>query len=392
MGVILGARTTKNIQDVKDRDFESKIVLLQPDQTPFMTFLMSLPSKVTEEVKFEHAQDDFLGLTATIAHGGGYISTDTVFQLVAGDASKVPNGAQLFNKTTGEMYRVTAVDTSLDTVTVSRAEGSVAATTVADAEVLIIASEATEENAKFIQAVSTNIITDFNYTQQFETAIQSSWRQQGTKDLTQPDWQFQVYKASIEHKRKMEAAFMFGTRNLLASGPNGQRVSYTDGLYQYILRNAPAANMKTLTGPIKEKDLEDWLEPVLRFGNPNRKSIITSPFGKLLLGRLGKGYVETERSDKTLGLTISKIEINGHLIPVLESLLLSTVFNDLFLLIDTDNVRKRTLTANGKSFATKWYKDVQDNDQKGQKDVLFCDEGLMVTNQSAHGFMKGATA
>ena len=398
---ILGQRTTQNVVDLKDRTFEQKIMMIEPDETPFVTFLSKLPSVKTENIKYEHAEIDFMAETVQVNGAVADTSEDDI-TLDSGHAIRVPINAVLWNKTTGELMRVTQVNTATEGIKVSRGFGSTTATAIADNEVLVIVSEAQEEGVKFSPARTTKPTTDYNYVQDFETAIEATWRQQSQKELTESDWKFQVAQASVEHKKKQERSFLLKSPRVETTGPNNKQLTYTEGLLAYIDRKVSEGEISagaagTSNNVINmgatywsETTIENWLESFMHFGNFSRKVLITSPATKMKISRLGKGYLQTGRDEKILGILIERVAILGHLIPIITSRLLAKVYPSLMICVDMSMVRKRQFSGQGKTYATKWYTNVQDRDVKAQKDVLHCTEGLEVMSSHAHGYIEGA--
>lgn len=389
MATIRGQRHLKNVtQDNLAREIQKNIIQIQSNRAPFISFLMALPSKASKNMKFEFFEHDRLQGTVTVS--GSHTDSDTTIQLNTGHAAFVKVNAQIFVFRTDEMMRVTAVDTSTDIVTVVREVASTTKAALNNADTIGIVSEAHEEGVAFAEAISNESTLKDNYLEEFETAVDMSWVKMATEELTEADWPFQVKQKVGDHKEKMERAFLYGKQDLNTSGPNGKRVYYTGGLYWYVKSNAAAANFKTLSDGILTKGVLDaWLARLYSYGNPNRKVLMTSPLGWMTISNLADGYQTIQRSEKTLGMTIQKVEILGHLYTLVENqTLVAMGQEDVVFGIDMDHVIKRYLGANGKSFLTRWFKSVQATDIKGQKDVLFGIEGPQISNANAHGVLK----
>lgn len=389
MAVIRGQRHTKNVTaDVKQREIEKDVVLVQPNRSPFVTMLMALPSKTTPSVKFEHMEKDYL--TPTVQVNGAHLAGDTLIQLDVGHAARVKLNTQIYNKTTLESYRVVDVNYVTDVIEVVRNVGDDApgAAAIADNEVLILASEAQEEGVTFSDAISQEGNLLYNYTQEFETAVEMSWKQRGTATYTEQDWNLEVELASAEHKEKMERAYWFSRRQLVASGPNGKRVYYMGGLHHFIKSNS--VNVSTTSGVLTKRTLDQWLRGIYVWGDSNRKVIFGSPFAHMVINHIADHYQTVEPSKGTLGLNISKVAVNGQVFRFVETQVASRLgLDDYLWCVDMTMVRRRILSANGMNFSVKWYKDVQANDLKGKKDVIHCDEGLQVMNANSHGILSG---
>lgn len=390
MGLIRGQRHLGNFTpDVKDREIQSDILMKQPDRAPFTSLLMALPDKATFAAKFEHAEDDTL--VSTIQVNGAHLIGDTTIQLDTDHAKRCRLNMQVFNKTTKEVMVITDIDLATDIITVVKGAASSTAAAIADNEVLILSSEAQEEGVTFVDAITNELDLSYNYIQEVETPIEASWLQMATQELTTPDWKHQTNKAILEHKEKLERIYWLGKRDL-RTGPNGKRVYYTGGIFWFIEADTTNANWKKdfAGGPLTKSGIDDWMRHPLTYGSPSRKALFTSPYGRMKLTQISEGFQRVARSESTLGMEITKVSLNGKVLPIIENQMFAKVgMEDYIFLVDLDMVGLRYLSANGKSFKTRWYPNQQVVGTKGQKDVLYSVQGLQIKNVLAHGYAKG---
>ena len=388
MAIIRGIRDTKNVTaaDTKLRNVDKLVTLIQPERGPLTTLLDQIgQTRSCNTMKFEHAERDYLSKTVQV---NGALS-DSATALVVDNASYVKVNTQIYNKTSGEAVRVTAVNTATNTLTIVRAAGGTVAAAIADNEVLILASEGSEEGVAYSDAITNESALLTGYLQEFETAIQMSNIQMTWEEYTNPDWKENMSQAIGEHKEKMEAAFWLGNPELVASGPNNHRIFYTTGIRAFLAANG-AANISTITGSLTEAKLSAWLKGVYVYGNPSKKVLFASPAGRLILNRLGAQNVETPRSENTFGNAISRVVINGALLKIVETQLFTKWgLDDHIFAVDMDHVVKRFFAGNGQSWQTSWKISVQANDSKSRKDVLYTICGLQMRNGLAHGQLKG---
>lgn len=388
MAIIRGIRDTKNVvtADTKLRNVDKLVTLLQPERGPFVTLLDELSqTRSCNTMKWEHGERDYLAKTVQV---NGALNT-TATALVVDDASYVKVNTQIYNKTSGEAVRVTAVNTATNTLTIVREAGSTTAAAIADNEVLILASEANEESVAYSDAITNESSLLTGYLQEFETAIQMSNIQMTWEEYTNPDWKEIMSQAIGEHKEKMEAAFWLGLGELVASGPNNHRVFYTTGVRSFIAANG-AANISTVTGSLTEAKLSAWAKGIYPYGTPSKKVFFASPAGRLILNRLGANNIETPRSEDTFGNAISRVVVNGNLFKIVESQLFTKWgLDDHIFCVDMGHVVKRFFAGNGQSWQTSWKTNVQANDAKSRKDVLYTICGLQIRNGLAHGLIKG---
>lgn len=401
MALTFGQRNTgrAGAADVKERDIQERIILTQSDRMPFTSFMLALGSEKTHAAKFEHGEDDYISplLTTTTS----YDTTRPVTVAVsAGTAGRAIVGGQVWNKTTGNVFYVSAINLIANTVTLEHSTLGTAAAAIASGENLILVSEGREEGVNLADAVSTEPVLLYNYTQEFETAVQMSWKQMGTKDYTEKDWDFQVRKASAEQKEKLERMLFLGFRDL-TTGAEGNRLYYSGGIREAIADTTYGWGAATATGDnghtaittvLTKGILDNWLSQMRVYGNPNRKVMFGSPFAWRVLNGLADSYTRYDRSEKTLGVTIKKVEILGNMIPFVENQQMARMgINDFLFCVDLDFVKLRHLEANGESGRVRWLTNVQERRKKGRHDVVHCDMGLMRKNYKAHGLLTGFT-
>lgn len=384
---IRGTRTRINVTtDVKTRDVDEKVTFIKPNRTPFVAMLGRLPSKTTDQVKFEHGELDYQRKTVQV--DGALNSSATALVLDTGHVNVLKRYTQLRNKTTGEVMRVTDVNTASRTATIVRGAAGSTAGSIADNEVLAIVSEAAEEASDFGTAVTNTTDLSYNYTEQIETIISTSWRQKGTRDYTTPDYKEKMAQASVEHNEKISAAFWLGERDLF-TGDEGGQVSYTGGI-DWFIRQVSGSHDTTTSGKLTPKKVLDWLVNVYQFGSEEDKFIFGSPVACMALNYIATGPVTIEQSADTMGIKIAKINVNGHLMKVIEERILGDLgFTNRLYCVDMSLVRRRVLAANGMNFSTRWYRDIQSPRSKKQEDALFCDVGLHMKNTRAHGRLIG---
>lgn len=391
---IRGMRHTglASLPDVKAREIESNIVMVRPDRAPFVSIHMAMGGEATPAVKYEWGEDDVVRPRVQI-NGTLLIAAVEIEFKNANESKTLQVGMQLWEPNTDQVFRVDALDHVLNKAAVTFVTsdtGIQKAVTVND-EYLVMASEAQEEGVTFSDAISYDPSLYFNYTEEFETAIEFSWRHQGTKEYTEHDWKRQIRKAAALHKEKMERAFLFGARTRY-TGPNGKIVTTTGGVVRWI-NSVASPNITNVGGVLTKRTLSEWLAEILKYGDPNRKVLYVTPTTRLIVTELGEGFVRVPRSEKTLGMEITKVQVNGRMINLVENYQLSDCgLDDWILCIDMAQTKLKYLAGvNGKNFKTKWYQNVQARNFKGQQDVMHGDEGIRIKNPLAHGILKGIT-
>lgn len=385
MATIRGQRNLKNVTaaDTRVRNIDKLIIRTQPNRAPFSTLLDVIGQrKPTNAMKFEHGETDYLGFTVQV-NGAHADTADTTIALDSSAVVKV--NSILRCKRTGESFRVTANDTGTNTITVSTRPFAGTATALNDNDILIIASMPNEEGVAFSDAVSNEATLAYNYCQEFETAIEASNLQMAWEEYTNRDWQEMMELRTVEFKESIERALFWGIRSLITSGPNSKHIYSMGGMTEFI-----TTNVTTTTGALTEKKLSDFLVPLYAKGSANDKVMICGPESRAVINRLAAGTIETPRTETVFGNSINAVTVNGRRFRVLESQMLSDAgYTDHLYVFDLSCLKKRVFKGNGMSFEREWRRNVQANDLKGRKDVLYCVEGLQRMNEAAHGILSG---
>ena len=169
MVVVSGVRTTQNIEQARRVvDMAKEIALLDPNESPFVTFLKVAKrgTRVAYNPKFEWLEDDLLTNYSNVATA---ISSAATTTLVVDDGGLFKAGDVLSIPSVSENMLVTAV--SENNLTVIRGYGttSAAASIAVDALVLKIGSSMME-NSSAPAVITTKETNKYNYTQIFQDA------------------------------------------------------------------------------------------------------------------------------------------------------------------------------------------------------------------------------
>src|SRR3989338_5375364 len=143
---LIGTRNTLTIeQSQRIPDVDDKIFLLEPGESPLTAFLtqigkigdgggkfkgMALQKRVVYNPEFTEYEDQYSGVWARINNGGGYIAGATDIVVDSPGASIFSKFDLIKNTRTGEIMRVTTINYSTNTLTVSRGAGATAAAAI----------------------------------------------------------------------------------------------------------------------------------------------------------------------------------------------------------------------------------------------------------------------
>jgi len=271
--VATGAISTEEIlPDERVIDMDEKIRQLQPDDTQFTTMTDRATNRTTlrEKTNWLEEEDFPRQVTTTTAQ----LSTDTALVLQAGQGKIVQPNDLIRNMRSGEMSRVTVVTT--DTLTVSRGIGSIAAAAVNVGDVFLVVGDAQPQGSAFPTARYLARVLGYNYTQITRTA----WTFTGTQTAIELYGGREPAKEAVrkarEHKKKWEQIGFFGARSFVSSSAapagNTEPQGSAGGAVEFIQTYRNDAN-----GPLTGLFFDNWIMPILAFGDPNSKVLFCAP-------------------------------------------------------------------------------------------------------------------
>ena len=115
MANIAGVRTTSNIQQARRVvDMAKNIALLDPNDSPFVTFLKLAKQdvRVAKAPKIEWLEDDLIGAATQVNAGGGVSVTTSSTSIPVDDGSIFSVGDLISIPANSVVYRITAISTN----------------------------------------------------------------------------------------------------------------------------------------------------------------------------------------------------------------------------------------------------------------------------------------
>jgi hypothetical protein len=383
MATVTGARGTTLIgSEQRTVNMEGRIKLLQPNETPFTTFLQQLRKERTADPKFKSDEDQLEPRFDAINNGAGYNSSAT--SVVVDNGAYFAQHDLVLNTRTGEMVRVTAVSTN--TLTVVRGVGSTAAAML-DNDELLLAGSAQPEGDTSKPARSSNPSPLTGYTQIFRRP----WELTGTaiaseNETTPHDWDLQADKVGIEHKRDMERAFLFnGTPSEDTSGSQARRT--TGGIISAITTNATDAG-----GTFTETEFNTAMRQAFRYGT-KRKVLMASPLLVSVLNTYASGKIQvTDQGRSSYGVDVTTFTSPfGAVRLVVNWELEGAKYGGYGVIIDFDNVAYKYLANNKANRDSKVRTNIQAPDADTRKDEWLTECGLQINLQQTHALITGVT-
>lgn len=384
MEVVTGSRNTRNITQNKIViDMSDTIALLQPNEEPFMSFLKIAKrnTEVATNPKFEWMEDDLLARWDKVNNAAGYdnaatqIVVDNAVYFSVNDVVKIPR--------TGEVFLVTAVNTTSNTLTVKRGYGVTAAAAINDNDDLVIIGNANEEGSGTREIKSTKEVPMYNYTQIFKTPFGVTNTENATKMYGGKDLSYQQMKAGVQHKIDIARAFMFGERKEDVS--SGKPMRTTGGLLSFLTQNNYDAG-----GQLTQTEFDNNIsEVVFKYGSKNKILLASSRLLAVISG-WAQGSLRVDNLAKEYGLQIFKYVTPFGVYNIMnyQHILEGSVYGGYGIVLDPEAVKFRPL--NGRD--TKLETNIQANDEDQRKDQYITEAGLEVRNAKKHAVITGVTS
>jgi len=379
--IITGGRDTLNINQARRVvDMSKTIALLNPSANPLTLLSQKAARLKAINPEFSWLEDDLRPAWDAINNGAGYTDSDT--DLVVDNAAYFEIGSLVDVPRTGEIMKVTAINTSTNTITVARSVGSTAAAALVDDDPLMIMSDANQEGAKSRASKTTKIESLTNYTQIFRTPVEATRTESSSELYGGKDRNYYRRKAGIEHAKKIECALWFGEKGIDTSGDHPER--YTGGVFEFL-----AGNFTDAGGTLTEADFEAFVRDAFKYGS-DVKYGFASPLVLSVINLWGVSKLQTVPRDKTYGLAVTKyISAHGELNLIKNRLFEGAVYGGYMVVLDfaDECVAYRYLQGGD----TKLKTNIQDNDADGWKDEYLTEAGLQLKQPDRHAVLTGVT-
>ena len=387
MAVATGQRTTGNVaSSQRVIDMHKKILLLEPDAAPLLQISKSANRMRANDPKFSWHNDQAEQRFDAINNGAGY--ADNATSLVVDTGTAFAPEDIVYVPRTGEVISVTSI--SVNTLTVTRGQGSSTAAALVDNDPLLIIGTAAEEGDTSQAARSENPTKVDNYTQIFKTSVQLSGSLLSSANESNPhDWAHQQQKQGIEHKKDIEYAFMLGSPGTTTGG-SGLPRRYTGGILHYASVNRTDAG-----GTLTEVEVETWLRQILRYNS--NVTVFVSPLVLSVLNAFAASKLQTSVGANTYGVHVQNwVSGHGEIKLVKHNLLEGAVLGGYAIAVDFKGgaVAYRYLDgqgAPGGSRDTKLYANRQAPDLDGRLDEWITECGLQAGLPYRHGVLTGVT-
>ncbi|HBD24457.1 MAG: hypothetical protein UU11_C0012G0005 [Parcubacteria group bacterium GW2011_GWF2_40_69] len=399
---IIGSRDTLAIeQSQRIPDVDDKLFLLEPGESPLTAFLtqigkindgggkfkgMALQKRVVYNPEFTEYEDQYSGVWAQINNGAGYSSGATALVVDNPSAAIFSKFDLIKNTRTGEIMRVTAVDYSTQTLTVTRGAGATAAAAINDNDWLLVIGPAFEEGSKSGDSNTTKLVKVTNYTQIFKTKFGVTQTENASKLYLSAnpggDLRYLRAKYGIEQAKKMERAYWFNEKKEV-TGPDGKPLRLTGGILEAIIA---AGNVQDeAASALTETEFRTFLQNyAFKYGSSEKYFFC----GNIVLGYLesfaaSKLYIVP--SDKTYGVEVRKYQSSFGTLNIIRHPMFENQYAGIGVVLDLSTIKHCTLNGRDTLLET----NIQDNDADEEVDQYKTEAGLQRVNFEKNALLKG---
>ncbi len=399
---IIGTRTTLSIeQSQRIPDVDDKLFLLEPGESPLTAFLtqigkmadgggkfkgMALQKRVVYNPEFTEYEDQYSGVWAQINNGAGYTSGDTALVVDNPSAAIFSKFDLIKNTRTGEIMRVTSVNYSTNTLTVTRGAGATAAAAILDNDWLLVIGPAFEEGSKSGDSNTTKLVKVTNYSQIFKTKFGVTQTENASKLYlsTNPggDLRYLRAKYGIEQAKKIERAYWFNEKKEV-TGPDGKPLRLTGGILEAI---TSAGNVQDEAGSsLTETEFRTFLQNyAFKYGSSEKYFFC----GNIVLGYL-EGFAANKLyivpNDKTYGVEVRRYQSSFGTLNIVRHPMFENQYAGIGVVLDLSTIKHCPLNGRDTMLET----NIQDNDADEEVDQYKTEAGLQRVNFEKNALLKG---
>lgn len=399
---IIGTRTTLNIEpSQRIPDVDDKIFILEPGESPLTAFLtqigkigdgggkfksQAIQKRTVFNPEFTEFEDQYSGVWAQINNVAGYTAGDTTL------AVDTP-GASIFTKydlvkviRTGEIMRITSVNYSGNTITVTRGAGATAAAALLDNDWLLVIGPAFEEGSVSGDSNTTKLVKVINYTQIFKTKFGVTLTEDASKLYPEgtpgADLKYMRAKHGVEHAKKVERAYWFGERKE-ATGPDGKPLRLTGGILEQI---ASAGNVQDeASSSLTEAEFRNFLRDyAFKYGSSEKLFFC----GNIVLSYIesfAAGKLQVRPEDKTYGVQTRQYLSPYGVLNIVRHPMFDNQYSGIAVVLDLSTVKHAVLNGRDTVLQT----NIQANDADEEVDQYLTESGLQRQNFEKNALLKG---
>jgi hypothetical protein len=381
-----GQRGASDASARQMRDVRRTTLNVSADVTPLLSMFenMMRETRKVGNVAYEHMEGDELPRLVTL--NGSSSSGASPITLTTGHEARVTVGMVLKSHRTGVTVRVTAVDTSAHTISVTRPFGGTSDDNLSSGEELAIIGFADSEGTTPPTALSGEPAALTNYTQTFRRTISASRRAKVADLYGGALWEEDKKKCLSALRVDIESAFLF------QKGIKAPPTSATGGLPYWL-----ASNVFSIGGLLDEDTFIGDLQQVLRYSEGGDLVLLAGEKFLLALNRWQRDVLRVSTDDRIYGVKAMTYQFGSDTIKVIKHPLLSgrasAETTGLFpagqaFLLNLEHLNKVVMKGAEDIIIQD---NVQDIGADGVAWACLADVGLEVRKEEAHGWFYGIT-
>jgi uncharacterized protein DUF5309 len=386
---IRAAESTENIPAARRvRDVADRMAWLNPNAAPFTLILQKARKRPAINTKFEWGEKDLPAKWDQV--NGAQTNVDTAIEVDNAAYYSVHDLVKL--PRTGEVFRVTAVNTGTNTLTVVRGVGETAGAAMNDNDDIVIIGSGHPEGAPLGVEKSHQETVPFNYAEIFRNPLGETGSEAASENYFGRDRAQLRMEKAVEHKIDIERSFLFGERNIDISNTNAS-IPYTRGVLQWLEAAGSGAVLMDAGGTLTESELATFMGSIFQAtGASDTRVLLASKLGVDVFDAIAGARLQTVPSDKTYGIAVTRyISSHGEFLIVKDRLLENgpggTGYGGYVVAVDPSSLAYRFLRTRD----TKLRIDVQAPGDDKWTDEYMTQAGLQLTHPSTMGRIKGIT-
>lgn len=373
------------LADEKVVDMEDKFVLLDPDQSQFMTIMNKLPSVAATREKVNWLEDQYFPNLDILAASAA--SADTSIQVTNPSYFRVNDLIRVSDS--GEMLQVTAVSSTTAAVNlaVTRSIGSVGAASSQTGVDLLIVGNVSAQGADYGTLKAMQRVLGFNYTQIQRHPFGFTNTDAAIATYGPGDPANELGKKAVEHKRAWENTAFWGARDFtaIANGSEG----FAGGLREFI-----STNVHSSINGINLATMNTYLAEAYAHGSQNKVLFAAPLVAQVFSALLANNWVRAQPEDRVYGAKVSAwIDgAYGASTPVIvkrewsQFQKTANFYGTWAFLVDLDNVRRRPLRG------TQLLRNRQGNGVDSVIHEYLTEQTFVVAQEKTHSILKGILA
>jgi hypothetical protein len=391
-GVITGT-TAADLNEITQ--IQKGLVWYNPSVAPLLRITSKVKnSRSVENSRFYHQEKQRLPRTVTGA-AANFVLTGTAttpLTLTVDDTSKVRVNDLLYNATSGDVCRVTAINSStVIAVAANIGDSSPSGTLYANDDLLENIGNAYLDGSA--SGTPFHVVEDEKifYTQIFKDSIEQTDRYQKTALYEGDPWTNARKQLEQEHLLSIEYACFFGKPDIVRDATTGKLTTYMGGLNTYFDVNRVDFNGDTST---TKAFFDSVMVGAMREGHSGyenkelaTKTLFCSQRWLAVLNSFSDNAIRVvEPSESTYGLRIMQYQGSWGVLNVVNAPVLNRdSFAGFGFITDLEHVRQ----ANFKGRDTKFEDNIQLPDVDGRKAQYVSDKSLCVELRPAHTVLYG---